>query len=125
MTDKSSLDTPQSFDPSGFVLSDEAIQHFSRSLNNMSSAKGIRFAISEASGCSGYTYELDYVIETSEDDLVFNFENITVFIDPNSFKYLKGTTVDFEVDGVNQGVKFLNPNVKAVCGCGESFEVEL
>ena len=91
----------------------------------MSSAKGIRFAVSEASGCSGYTYELDYVIETSEDDLVFNFENITVFIDPNSFKYLKGTTVDFEVDGVNQGVKFLNPNVKAVCGCGESFEVEL
>tara|TARA_B100000614_G_C14201390_1_gene349935 strand:+ start:331 stop:447 length:117 start_codon:yes stop_codon:yes gene_type:complete len=38
---------------------------------------------------------------------------------------LKGTTVDFEVDGVNQGIKFLNPNVKAVCGCGESFEVEL
>ena len=91
----------------------------------MTTAKGIRFAVSEASGCSGYTYELDYVIEASEDDLIFTFENIKVFIDNHSFKYLKGTTVDFEVDGVNQGIKFLNPNVKAVCGCGESFEVEL
>ena len=91
----------------------------------MTTAKGIRFAVSEDSGCSGYTYELDYVIEASEDDLIFTFENIKVFIDNHSFKYLKGTTVDFEVDGVNQGIKFLNPNVKAVCGCGESFEVEL
>ena len=123
--DKTQINPPKSFDPSGFILGSQAIEHFSKSLKNMTSAKGIRFAVSEASGCSGYTYELDYVLETSEDDLVFDFENIKVFIDNNSFKYLKGTTIDFEVDGVNQGIKFLNPNVKAVCGCGESFEVEL
>jgi len=123
--DKNSLSNPKSFDPSTFLLSDKAIEHFSSSLKNMEKAKGIRFAVSEASGCSGYTYELDYVLESSENDHVFDFKNIKVFIDTNSFKYLRGTTVDFEVDGVNQGIKFLNPNVKAVCGCGESFEVEL
>ena len=123
--DKNSLSNPKSFDPRTFLLSDKAIEHFSRSLKNMEKAKGIRFAVSEASGCSGYTYELDYVLESSENDHVFDFKNIKVFIDTNSFKYLRGTTVDFEVDGVNQGIKFLNPNVKAVCGCGESFEVEL
>ena len=123
--EKSPIDSPKSFDPSGFILSEEAKEHFSKSLKNMDEAQGIRFAVTEASGCSGYTYELDYVLESTEDDLVFDFENIKVFIDNQSFKYLKGTTVDFEVDGVNQGVKFLNPNVKAVCGCGESFEVEL
>jgi iron-sulfur cluster assembly protein len=48
-----------------------------------------------------------------------------VFIDSDSFLYLKGTKVDFERDGVNEGIKFHNPNVKAICGCGESFEVEI
>ena len=123
--DNSSINSPKSFNPSGFILSEGAIEHFAKSLENMDKAQGIRFAVSEASGCSGYTYELDYVHEPTEDDLVFDFQDFKVFIDNNSFKYLKGTTVDFEVDGVNQGVKFLNPNVKAVCGCGESFEVEL
>ena len=63
--------------------------------------------------------------EGLKEDLVFNFPELEVFINPNSFKYLKGTKVDFTIEGVNQGVKFLNPNVKAVCGCGESFEVDI
>ena len=50
---------------------------------------------------------------------------MSVFIDPNSFKFLKGTKVDFLVEGVNEGIKFLNPNVKAICGCGESFQVDI
>ena len=61
----------------------------------------------------------------SEDDLIFNFDDVSVFIDPSSFKFLKGTKVDFLVEGVNEGIKFLNPNVKAVCGCGESFQVDI
>ena len=52
-------------------------------------------------------------------------ENIKVFIDQTSFIYLKGTKVDYVLDGVNKGIKFFNPNVKAVCGCGESFEVQV
>jgi Fe-S cluster assembly iron-binding protein IscA len=27
-------------------------------------------------------------------------------------------------EGVNEEVKFLNPNVKAICGCGETFEID-
>tara|TARA_B100000614_G_C14201390_1_gene349934 strand:+ start:73 stop:327 length:255 start_codon:yes stop_codon:yes gene_type:complete len=83
--EETQINSPKSFDPSGFILSDHAIEHFSKSLKNMTTAKGIRFAVSEASGCSGYTYELDYVIEASEDDLIFTFENIKVFIDNHSF----------------------------------------
>ena len=59
------------------------------------------------------------------DDLSFEFNDVSVFIDSESFLYLKGTKVDFELDGVNEGIKFHNPNVKAVCGCGESFEVKI
>ena len=85
----------------------------------------IRFEVLEASGCTGYTYSMDFVDEGSKDDLIFDFSDLKVFIDPSSYKYLKGTKVDFTIEGVNQGVKFLNPNVKAVCGCGESFEVDI
>jgi len=122
--EKISLQAPSSFDPNSFNLTDSALAHFTRSLEERSSGIGVRFSVSE-SGCSGYTYSLDYVDSSSEEDLVFDFSSLKVFIDPTSFNYLKGTKVDFSMDGVNQGVKFLNPNVKAVCGCGESFEVDI
>ena len=31
--------------------------------------------------------------------------------------------VDYSEEGLNKGIKFHNPNAKAVCGCGESFNV--
>ena len=66
---------------------------------------------------------MDYVEQSAEEDLNFESNDLKVFIDPGSFVYLKGTKVDFVTEGVNEGIKFHNPNVKAVCGCGESFEV--
>ena len=58
-----------------------------------------------------------------QDDLFFESMGIKVFIDQNSFNFLRGTTVDYVQEGVNEQIKFLNPNVKAVCGCGESFDI--
>ena len=113
-----------SYTPSEFSLSKAAINHFSASLIGKDS-EGIRLSVSESSGCSGYTYQIDYVDKKEEKDLVFTFDKVSVFIDENSFKFLKGTKVDFLVEGVNEGIKFLNPNVKAICGCGESFEVDI
>ena len=116
--------SPVSFDPSSFSLTDSAVDHFSNSLSNKDFL-GVRFSVLEASGCSGYTYELDYVNEEGPEDMVFTFEDVSVYIDKDSFNFLKGTKIDFSVDGANEGLKFLNPNVKAVCGCGESFEVDI
>ena len=123
--DEMNIAAPGSFDPNSFILSERAIEHFKQNLSVNESSKGIRFSVSESSGCSGYTYSLDYVEVRHDDDKIFEFGEVNVFIDKNSFVYLKGTRVDFVVDGVNQGIKFHNPNVKAVCGCGESFEVEV
>ena len=116
--------TVTSYTPTEFSLTDSAVEHFSANLEGKSYS-GIRLSVSESSGCSGYTYEIDYVEEGKSEDLVFNFNDVSVFIDAGSFKFLKGTKVDFTVEGVNEGIKFLNPNVKAICGCGESFEVDL
>ena len=120
-----SINNPSVFDPNNLLLTDVAIKHFRNALNNRNSAKGVRFSVQESSGCSGYTYELDYVLKADKDDLIFQFQEIQVFIDPLSFEFLKGTKIDFETEGVNSGIKFRNPNVKAVCGCGESFDVDL
>jgi len=121
----SNLLEPSSFDPNGFKLSPSAIKHFKQNLSSKDSSLGIRFSVSESSVCSGFTYSLDYVDSKNPDDLFFEFDDVCVFIDSESFLYLKGTKVDFELDGVNEGIKFHNPNVKAVCGCGESFEVDI
>ena len=118
------MSQPESFDPNGFTLSSAAVKHFKNSLSSEETDVGIRFSVEEASGCSGYTYTMDFITEAQEEDIVFKCEDLRVCIDPQSFTYLKGTTVDFVSEGVNEEVKFLNPNVKAVCGCGESFEID-
>jgi len=105
-------------------MSSAAIEHFKNSRSLEKGDMGIRFSVEEASGCSGYNYAMDFVEKRADEDFVFNCEDLKVYIDPQSFTYLRGTKVDFVSEGVNEEVKFLNPNVKAVCGCGETFEID-
>ena len=82
---------------------------------------GIRAAV-QGGGCSGFTYQLKFDNE-KEKDKVLESHGIKIYADPKSFLYLMGTEIDF-IDGLNQsGFKFLNPNAKRTCGCGESFSV--
>ena len=76
----------------------------------------------QGGGCSGLSYKLVFD-ETRAGDHVQEFEGLKVAIDPKSDIYLDGTTLDF-VDGLEgRGFKFLNPQAKKSCGCGESFSV--
>jgi iron-sulfur cluster assembly protein len=77
----------------------------------------------KATGCSGYSYVIDYADTARPDDLVFEDQGVKVYVDPESFPVLDGTKVDFVRQGLNEAFQFLNPNVKAECGCGESFTV--
>lgn len=82
---------------------------------------GIRAGI-QGGGCSGFTYQLKFDNE-KENDRVLESRGINIYIDPKSFLYLMGTQIDF-VDELNQsGFKFVNPNAKRTCGCGESFSI--
>ncbi|MDR2215822.1 MAG: iron-sulfur cluster assembly accessory protein [Nevskiaceae bacterium] len=74
-------------------------------------------------GCSGFAYVVDYADQTSPQDVVFEDRGVKVFVDPESLPMVDGTTVDFVKQGLSESFRFVNPNVKGECGCGESFTV--
>ena len=83
---------------------------------------GLRVAV-KTSGCSGMAYALEFADSADKNDLHFESHGVTLMIDPKSLPYINGTELDFVREGLNEGFKFNNPNVKNQCGCGESFNV--
>ena len=109
-----------SINSSEINFSDSAISHFTEMLKERGKGEGIIIGIKKA-GCSGYEYTFDFVDDVLDDYISFNKEGCTIFVDSTSFTFLKGSLIDYVDDGLNKGIKFINPNAKAVCGCGESF----
>ena len=112
----------QVFSSTDLNFSDSAIDHFFSSLENRGKGVGIKIGVKKA-GCSGYEYFFDYVDSFDDDGVVFEKNGCKIFVDNSSLDFLKGSLVDYQKDGLNQGIKFVNPNAKAVCGCGESFTI--
>ena len=81
---------------------------------------GLRLGV-RTTGCSGLAYKLEYVDELAPEDQVFESHGVKVVVDPKSLAYIDGTELDFAREGLNEGFKFNNPNVKGTCGCGSSF----
>ena len=104
------------------TLSTRAAKHVSDFMTKRGKGLGIRLGV-KTSGCSGMAYRLEFVDETETDDLVFESNGVKVVVDPKSLAYIDGTELDFVREGLNEGFKFNNPNVKDACGCGESFNV--
>ena len=104
------------------TLSESAARHVSNFIAKRGKGFGIRLGV-KTSGCSGMAYKLEFVDQTEDEDEVFESHGVKVVIDPKCLAYLDGTELDFVKEGLNEGFKFNNPNVKDQCGCGESFNV--
>lgn len=104
------------------TLTEAAANHVRSFLENRGNGAGIRLAV-RTSGCSGMAYVLEFADQQEEDDHIFEQLGVKVLIDPKSLLYLDGTELDYTKEGLNEGFKFNNPNVKDACGCGESFTV--
>ena len=86
--------------------------------------KGVALRLGvRTTGCSGMAYKLEYADAVNPEDATFESHGVKVVVDPKSLPYLDGTQLDFAREGLNEGFKFNNPNVKDECGCGESFNV--
>jgi iron-sulfur cluster assembly protein len=103
-------------------LTEAAARHVSRYLTKRGKGVGVRLGV-KTTGCSGLAYKLEYVDEAATEDSVFESHGVKVFVDPKSLPYIDGTELDFAREGLNEGFKFHNPNVKDECGCGESFRI--
>ena len=104
------------------TLTERAADHVRGSLEKRGKGVGIRLGVKTA-GCSGLAYKLEFVDVSPASDQVYENHGVKVFVDAKSLVYLSGTTLDFVKEGLNEGFKFVNPNVTGECGCGESFQV--
>ena len=104
------------------TLTENAAKHVQNFLAKRGKGVGLRVGV-RTSGCSGMAYKLEFADEVGGDDLQFSSGGVTVLVDPKSLPYVDGMVLDYTREGLNEGFKFSNPNVKNECGCGESFSV--
>lgn len=104
------------------TLTEAAADRIKAFLDNRGKGYGLRLGV-KTSGCSGMAYILEFADAAEADDNVFEDKGVKVLVDPKSLVYLDGTELDYGKEGLNEGFKFNNPNVKDSCGCGESFTV--
>lgn len=106
------------------TFTDKAINQVKKIMNNApTESNGIYVGI-EKSGCSGYSYKIDFV----KNDDIIKFElvydkDIKIYIDPKATMYLLGSQMDYSTDKLSSRFHFNNPNEKNTCGCGESFSL--
>jgi iron-sulfur cluster assembly protein len=81
---------------------------------------GLRLGVM-GGGCSGLSYSIKFDTHPRERDRIYEFEGVRIFVDPKSFIYLHGMTLDYEETLMRQGFNFINPNSTRSCGCGSSF----
>jgi len=104
------------------TLTNAAADHVKSYLEQRGKGVGLRLGV-RTTGCSGMAYVLEFADEVAANDHVFEDNDVKVVIDEKSLVYLDGTELDFGREGLNEGFKFNNPNVKDECGCGESFNI--
>jgi iron-sulfur cluster assembly protein len=104
------------------TLTQVAADRIQTFLDNRGKGIGLRLGV-KTNGCSGMGYAIEFVDEVNDEDQTFEDKGIKVIVDPKSLIYIDGTEVDFAKEGLSEGFKFNNPNVKDACGCGESFNV--
>jgi iron-sulfur cluster assembly protein len=104
------------------TLTEDAAKHVQSYIAKRGKGVGLRVGV-RTSGCSGMAYKLEFADNLNPEDVSFESHGVRVIVDPKSLPYLLGTELDYTREGLNEGFKFRNPNVKDECGCGESFNV--
>ncbi|WP_394427324.1 HesB/IscA family protein [Vreelandella stevensii] len=103
-------------------ISPAAAEQIHRVLEERGKGLGLRVSV-KPSGCSGYSYVLDFADEAQPDDVHFESHGASVYVATDAVDMLDGSEVDYVSEGLNRFFRFNNPNVKDQCGCGESFTV--
>ena len=103
-------------------VTDKAAARIRLILEKAGVSGGLRLAV-QGGGCSGFSYV--FKVETKErpTDHVFPVDGANVLVDPKSFVYLDGLTLDYKESLIQSGFVIDNPNAQKTCSCGTSFSV--
>ena len=74
-------------------------------------------------GCAGMEYTMDWAEEAERFDEIVEDKGARVLIDSKAVMFLLGTEMDYQVDKLQAGFIFNNPNQTSACGCGESVQL--
>ncbi len=108
--------------PPLMALSERAAERLRTLYGTAHAGQVLRISVG-TKGCSGLSYDMNWVEAAGPADEVVTDRGLTVLVDRKASLFLIGTTMDYEVKDLSAGFVFINPNEKGRCGCGESFHV--
>ena len=100
-----------------------AVNHIKQMISSRGkNTLGIKVGIN-TKGCSRLSYTMQFVDQIDDSDEMIVIDDVKIFSDKKASLFLIGTEMDYEKGELESGFKFINPNEKGRCGCGESFHV--
>lgn len=108
--------------PKIMSLTDAAAQRIAEIMRGKPGAQALKLGVSKG-GCAGMEYTMDWAYELGPMDDVVEDKGVKLVIDPMAVMYLLGTEMDYQVDKLQSGFVFNNPNQQSACGCGESVNL--
>lgn len=113
----------QTYEPTPLVFTDRAAAKVADLIADEGNSDLKLRVFVTGGGCSGFQYGFTFDEIVSDDDATIKNGNVTLLVDPMSYQYLVGGTVDY-TEGL-EGSKFIvsNPNAETTCGCGSSFSI--
>ncbi|MGJ0486370.1 MAG: HesB/IscA family protein [Methylomicrobium sp.] len=104
------------------TLTEKAARQIKKQLEKRGKGIGLKLGVKN-SGCSGFAYALDYADQLQDNEIVFEEHGVKLIVKQDDLSYIDGMELDYRREGINEAFQFNNPNVKATCGCGESFSI--
>ncbi|MCK4707130.1 MAG: iron-sulfur cluster assembly accessory protein [Gammaproteobacteria bacterium] len=104
------------------TITENAAKQIEKQLQKRGSGIGLKLGV-KVSGCSGFSYVLDYAEKQAENETSFEQFGVKVLVKNEDLDKLDGVELDYAREGINEAFKFNNPNATGECGCGESFSV--
>lgn len=104
-------------------VSDAALKHFSKKLKAQPNCQALKMTVDQK-GCSGYAYEMNYIQQISDNDVMLHPDStaaLTIVVEQKDIDFIQETEIDYVIQGINEKLIYANRRAKGVCGCGESF----
>jgi iron-sulfur cluster assembly protein len=120
MSETVTAETGQQEKAAPIVVTEKAIAKIRQTFEKQGVEGFLRLGIL-GGGCSGLSYQFKFDTRSRPNDKIFEFDGVKIVVDPKSFLYLSGLTLDYKETLMQSGFEFINPHATKSCGCGTSF----